>query len=1293
MLISPVNCATIVKMNSFKCRLVICAFLLSVGFVLCLSSPSFPVLNLPSVSREDLQLGTSVDLQHTAYEWEPYIRLEQYHDQDQLEKLLYKYQTDFPELVRVHLLGLSGMGRAILAVRVSDNPDEDVELDEPAVKYVANMHGNEVVGRELMLSFVEYLCEGYYSNSTIKQLVDSHDIWIVPTMNPDGFAQAKEGECCGVKGRTNNANVDLNRNFKIMRQGDPLEKISNQFESYYQPETKALADFIRNRQFVLSANFHGGALVANYPYDAAYNGVKIGDQNYAACPDDAVFRSISRLYADMNPIMRLESPHLDAICGHVEDSFDRGVVNGAHWYEVLDGMQDYNYFMSNAFEITVELGVCKYPLHSKLQYYWDSNKQSLLHYIRQASTMGIRGRVVDAKNSSGVKGAEIRVREIEHDVVSVKGGSFFRLLVPGTYHVMAVAEGYLNSPEVQIKVDANKQTVQNFYLYPSDKQLQYRDKEYFRLSELSLAVEQPGEYRASMDPDSFIEKLHEKYPELTFIYSIGKSFKKHEMNVLVISDNPSLHEKGEPEMKLISSLHGNELVGLEVLATFAEYILANYGTNREVTWLVDNTRIHFLLSANPDGRLKTLTTLKYDLTNQPSKLVWSTGRENGNRSDLNRNFLYDGTPQSLLKLQPETRNIIQWMHNVPFILSIAYHGGTKVVCYPYDHAKNTIVEDIDVFRYISHNYVETNPGMKGGYPCPKEWPQEKFPGGYLSGGDWYPFEGGMQDVNYNYSNCLEFSIEVSCEKVPPAVELPLHWNDNRESLVTFLKMAHIGVSGFVTNLEDGSAVSNCTVSVAEIGHDMHCTDQGEYWRLLAPGTTYTLTVSAKGFVPYAKRVFVSEPNHAEGIYNAQRVDFVLETVAKSEAKKNPWVEKLHGAMSAEEIEIEMVSYEDVIGFFKALAIVFPETINMKYLGSDLNGLQLIVMEISASSSPNEATNVPHIAVTGGLTETDLKSVNTLAKFTLDLVMEYENGVPYVRKLLTGAVVHIVPYFYPSQLRDSVSSQQTATESIESCQKSPGANDMNRHKLQPESAAPREVGIFENWLKQQPLVFTLQVAAGFRGLYVPPEMDLSTESMVRGKRIRRDTSVADCPNSPSQADVSTNMIDSVHTQYGISSAMVGIGCCGSSPSISAQEYTDFSVYTKCLLANVSSHAVVLIAQTDSGRFVVDGLEISCACNYSNNRPKSSAGRHQILLTQPGKQNISASWNNVTVTKPVFVNASATSPDVVTIVFHSAHALVDPKHPSDTSGGGTSFIQSAVTVLIISGIHLVVLSFYF
>ena len=43
----------------------------------------------------------------------------------------------------VKLLGHSVQGRKILAARITDNPHEDTEPGEPAVKYVANMHGNE----------------------------------------------------------------------------------------------------------------------------------------------------------------------------------------------------------------------------------------------------------------------------------------------------------------------------------------------------------------------------------------------------------------------------------------------------------------------------------------------------------------------------------------------------------------------------------------------------------------------------------------------------------------------------------------------------------------------------------------------------------------------------------------------------------------------------------------------------------------------------------------------------------------------------------------------------------------------------------------------------------------------------------------------------------------------------------------------------------------------------------------------------------------------------------------------
>ena len=56
----------------------------------------------------------------------------------------------------------------------------------------------------------------------------------------------------------------------------------------------------------------------------------------------------------------------------------------------------------------------------------------------------------------------------------------------------------------------------------------------------------------------------------------------------------------------------------------------------------------------------------------------------------------------------------------------------------------------------------------------------------------------------------------------------------------------MGVSGFVTSSEDDSPVPNCVISVQEIGHNITCTNRGEYWRLLVPGSYYTITASAPG---------------------------------------------------------------------------------------------------------------------------------------------------------------------------------------------------------------------------------------------------------------------------------------------------------------------------------------------------------------------------------------------------------------------------------------------------------------
>merc|ERR1711994_892004 len=382
-----------------------------------------------------------------------------HHNNTELAAILQKVHNKCPDVTRLYTLSEpSVQGVPLYVLEFSDKPGHH-EVTEPEMKYIANMHGNEVLGRELLLHLAHHLCTAYLAgDKEIQQLVHTTRIHLLPSMNPDGWQKAANiGGKDYLIGRNNANDVDLNRDFPDLNQVvyEGAEENNHllrgaDFDHRIQPETESVIKMIMDTPFVLSANMHGGDLVANYPYDESKSA---NPTQYTPSPDDMTFRNLALEYAGNHP--RMSNPKTPG-CDTPINEFAQhgGITNGAAWYSVPGGMQDFNYLASNDFEITLELGCDKYPPASSLSGEWADNKKSLLEFIWLAHS-GVKGVVKDFDTRKGIANAIIHVKnitrvaksfrrsdDVNHDITSVHDGDYWRLLTPGEYEIIAVAEGY-----------------------------------------------------------------------------------------------------------------------------------------------------------------------------------------------------------------------------------------------------------------------------------------------------------------------------------------------------------------------------------------------------------------------------------------------------------------------------------------------------------------------------------------------------------------------------------------------------------------------------------------------------------------------------------------------------------------------------------------------------------------------------------------------------------------------------------------------------------------------------------
>lgn len=446
------------------------------------------------------------------------------------------------------------------------------------MKYIANMHGNEVVGREMLLLLAKYLCENYGSkNERVSRLLNNTRLHFLPSMNPDGYEMAVKNPMLG---RENANNVDLNRNF-------PDQYGTNSFNRVQEPETLAVMDWSRSLPFVLSANLHGGSVVANYPFDDSakdFSNNNDGMTVYNPTLEDDLFKYLAHTYSAAHSTMQKGSP-----CPKfANEKFPGGITNGASWYAVTGGMQDWSYVYGGAHELTIELSCDKFPRASELEKFWQQNKEALMRYMELTQELGVYGTITSTIGSA-IAGAQIYFNHIEHSITSGKQGDYYKLLLPGRYNMTVEADGY-ELQIVELTIPDNKSRLR------FDIQLMRDDPQHWSSSYDYRVIENVvrTKYHSNSELDAAMARLETAYPEQASVETNDNEINM-EYHSVKLSAKLGSPEETKLHILVLSSVFDSMPVGRELTMNLARHIMQGYRQGEPVILdLLDNAVLHFV---------------------------------------------------------------------------------------------------------------------------------------------------------------------------------------------------------------------------------------------------------------------------------------------------------------------------------------------------------------------------------------------------------------------------------------------------------------------------------------------------------------------------------------------------------------------------------------------------------------------------------------------------------------------------------------------------------------------------
>ncbi|CAN8027839.1 unnamed protein product [Ixodes persulcatus] len=317
----------------------------------------------------------------------------------------------------------------------------------PHVHLVANIYGNDPVTREVALQLVDYVVENKQNNQDVAWLLDNARLSVVPSVNVDGSDASIPGECIGMVGDTNTNGVAINKNFP-----GAFERGGGNGRTL-EPESAAVLRLERACPAVLSVLLFGGLLGVLYPYDDV-PGPATWARGMDVAPDRDVMEDMAREYVSQLGAAQ-QCPDKPPVGEH-------GYANGADYSHVSGSLADYTYAYEGTLALSVYVGCCKYDHAQRLRPTFDRHRTPLLRMLRRAGN-GVRGTVLN-RRSEPIARALLTIHNRTVGFRTNERGEFWRILLPGSYTLLASADGYLPAA-VDFQVVSKQATTLEVNLY------------------------------------------------------------------------------------------------------------------------------------------------------------------------------------------------------------------------------------------------------------------------------------------------------------------------------------------------------------------------------------------------------------------------------------------------------------------------------------------------------------------------------------------------------------------------------------------------------------------------------------------------------------------------------------------------------------------------------------------------------------------------------------------------------------------------------------------------------------